>query len=158
MDNKLCYRCQQTLPVTDFHKNKRRPDGLASSCKECHKAECREHRARHKVKVYLRELANKDKVKLEVFSHYCDGPIACKCGYNDLRALTLDHIDGGGNEHRKLIKKRCGTDFYRWVKKNNYPSGIQVLCMNCQFVKRHENNEMNRHHKKFKAPVGEPGP
>jgi hypothetical protein len=29
-----------------------------------------------------------------------------------------------------------GCRFYLWLKTNKYPSGYQVLCMNCQFVKK----------------------
>ena len=24
-----------------------------------------------------------------------------------------------------------GTKFYRWLKRNNFPEGFQVLCFNC---------------------------
>lgn len=80
-------------------------------------------------------------LKLEVFTHYCDGqPPKCSCGHNDLRALSIDHVNGKGTAHRKTIKGG-GLGFYRWLKVNAYPTGFQVLCMNCQFVKRHESRE-----------------
>jgi hypothetical protein len=31
----------------------------------------------------------------------------------------------------------------KWIIDNNYPPSIQILCMNCQFIKRHERNEDN---------------
>jgi len=92
-----------------------------------------------------RELANrivkraKDKLKLEVLTYYGKGKCACvKCGFNDVRALSIDHIKGDGYLHREIL---IGGDFYRWLKKNNYPEGYQTLCMNCQFIKRIENKE-----------------
>jgi len=82
-------------------------------------------------------------IKIKVFTHYCGGDVKCnKCPYTDIRALSIDHINGDGSEHRKLINKR-GIGFYNWLIKNNYPEGFQVLCMNCQFIKRDENNESN---------------
>lgn len=32
---KVCSKCGRELPISDFHKNKRRKDGLNSSCKYC---------------------------------------------------------------------------------------------------------------------------
>jgi hypothetical protein len=38
----------------------------------------------------------------------------------------------------------AGYGFYTWLKKNGFPEGLQVLCMNCNWVKRVENNELKR--------------
>ena len=76
------------------------------------------------------------KVKKEVLAHYGGLPPKCaKCGYADIRALTIDHIDGGGNAHRKQIAKTSSIGFYAWLRRNKYPEGFQVLCMNDQFLK-----------------------
>lgn len=77
-------------------------------------------------------------LKQEVYAHYGGG--CRRCGFGDIRALSIDHINGGGNRHRKEIGR--GNSFWRWLKKNNYPSGFQILCMNCQFIKRYENKEL----------------
>lgn len=37
-ETKRCGTCKRTLPVGDFHLDKRRPDGLKGECKECSKA------------------------------------------------------------------------------------------------------------------------
>lgn len=68
------------------------------------------------------------------------GGVVCKrCGFDDIRALSIDHVNGGGNKHRReLGKSATGSWFYRWLVKNGFPEGFQVLCMNCQFIKRHE--------------------
>ena len=80
---------------------------------------------------------SKDKLKSEIFSTYGCGELKCKgCGESDLAVLTIDHINGGGNQHRKKIGCKTGCSFYRWLKKNGYPEGFQVLCFNCQFRKR----------------------
>ena len=65
----------------------------------------------------------------------------CKCGYNDIRALAIDHVNGGGNKHRTQLGRRGGGEFYRWLVMNGYPEGYQVLCMCCQFIKKIENQE-----------------
>ena len=54
-----------------------------------------------------------------------------------MRALSIDHLDGGGTAHRKIV----GRNIYYWLIKNAFPKGYQVLCMNCQWIKRVEKNE-----------------
>lgn len=88
------------------------------------------------------------KIKIEVLSHYSTNPTHCANIFNmhkelfiDLRCLSIDHINGDGRYHVKTFGR---GHLYRWLKKNNYPKGFQVLCMNCQWIKRHENNEFTR--------------
>lgn len=83
------------------------------------------------------------RVKGLVITHYGNGNMACvRCGFGDVRALTIDHINGGGSEHIKQLKmQRGGSHFYKWLIKSDYPVGYQTLCMNCQLIKRFENNE-----------------
>ncbi len=70
--------------------------------------------------------------KIIVLTYYGNGKCACVlCGFEDVRALSIDHINGGGTEHRRQIHK----NMYRWLVDNNYPKGYQTLCMNCQFIK-----------------------
>ncbi|MFA7101325.1 MAG: hypothetical protein WC196_06300 [Bacilli bacterium] len=100
--------------------------------KEKHRIVCKETRKR---------------VKIEVLTHYGDGKCSCvRCGFEDVRALSLDHINSDGNVERKEnIVSKTGTGLYSWLKSNNYPEGYQTLCMNCQFIKRHENEEWFRY-------------
>ena len=80
------------------------------------------------------------KLKLNVIAYYSQGNMACsRCGFADIRALSVDHINGGGTKHRSEVGE--GRAFWRWLVKNNYPEGYQILCMNCQFIKREENQE-----------------
>ena len=94
-----------------------------------------------KQKIYKEKAKEKQKrLKLEVLRHYSPD-LKCRCGFSDVRALSIDHIKGNGFKHRKEIGN---VNFYQWIKKNNFPKGFQVLCFNCQWIKRVENNEVNR--------------
>lgn len=62
---------------------------------------------------------------------------AC-CGERHIEFLCIDHKDGGGTKHRESVG--FGSNFYRWLKKNGYPDGYQVLCWNCNSAK-HQNGE-----------------
>jgi hypothetical protein len=85
------------------------------------------------------------RLRNEILSHYSENSkeLKCRrCGFSDIRALTIDHINGGGGIHRQQLKNtHRGIHFYVWLKKNGFPLGFQTLCMNCQFIKRVENNE-----------------
>lgn len=80
-----------------------------------------------------RETQNKR--KLEVFNHYGGSKCAC-CGETIFEFLTIDHINGGGSQHRKEIGG-LGHVLYRWLIKNNFPDGFQILCYNCNCAKGH---------------------
>lgn len=64
---------------------------------------------------------------LEVIDAYGGAKCVC-CGENNIKFLTIDHVDGGGNEHRRQIGS---PNIYGWLRRNNYPKGFQVLCYNC---------------------------
>lgn len=70
---------------------------------------------------------NRD-IKREVLNHY-GNKCAC-CGEYRIEFLTIDHINGGGNKHRKEIG-RGGSSLYKWLEYHNFPEGYRVLCFNC---------------------------
>ena len=80
----------------------------------------------------------KHRIKYKALSHYCDNDIPPKCaccGETHIEFLTIDHIHGGGRKHREEVG--FGKSFYRWLIKNNFPKGFQVLCYNCNCAKGH---------------------
>lgn len=64
-----------------------------------------------------------------------------KCGFDDWRALQVDHINGGGTKERKIVTdvpslyKAVVSDVESDKKK------YQLLCANCNWIKRYENRE-----------------
>ena len=88
------------------------------------------HRARYRIK--LRERV------FDVLGSFC-----VHCGFTDVRALQIDHRYGGGNAERKRI---TGVEaFYRRVIK--HPEQYQILCANCNWIKRYENGELNEEYR-----------
>ena len=52
------------------------------------------------------------------------------------KGKEIDHINNDGNKQRKNGKYTGGTaNFYYWIKTNNYPTDLQVLCYNCNMAK-----------------------
>jgi len=67
-------------------------------------------------------------LKKEVIMAY-GGECSC-CGETMLEFLTIDHVNGNGNEHRQTIGR--GYKLYKWLKNNNYPKKeFRLLCYNC---------------------------
>lgn len=67
--------------------------------------------------------------------HYGGSPPKCSCCDETIyEFLTIDHIHNNGKEHRKKIGG-AGINLYRWLIKNNFPDGFQVLCYNCNWGK-----------------------
>ena len=133
--NRLCVRCGKRIPVSN-----------SKNCSACNE-KWRKHywlkygenyRERRK-KWWKLKYAEKSKeqsrasrlrIKLEVFEAYGGCQCAC-CGEEHLRFLSIDHINGGGFQHRQEINQH-GCSFYRWLRKKKFPPGYRVLCMNCQ--------------------------
>lgn len=69
---------------------------------------------------------------------------ACKkCGYDiDIRALQIDHIYGDGY----IDRRKNSNKFYRetWEAVVGGSDRFQVLCANCNFIKRSENREYKK--------------
>lgn len=77
-------------------------------------------------------LVRKRQVRNQTFEAYGGAFCAC-CGEGHIEFLTLDHINGGGAAERRRIGKRA-MYFYGWLRKQGYPPGYRVLCMNCNFA------------------------
>lgn len=81
----------------------------------------------------------KAKLKASLFDMY--GHSCVWCGFDDKRALTLDHKRNNGNEERRSIGER---GVYLKAKNCFLPDEYQILCMNCQFIKRCEAGKQNQ--------------
>ena len=62
-----------------------------------------------------------------------------RCGFNDERALQVDHIDGGGNKERIALNGANASVYRRVLATNGV--GYQLLCANCNWIKRAERQE-----------------
>ena len=87
------------------------------------------------------------RVKSEVYEAY--GGYKCRCyGETEPLFLSIDHVHNDGAAMRKAkLYSGSGTGFYQWLRKNKFPDGFQVLCMNCQ-VGKHKNGGVCPHQQK----------
>ena len=72
------------------------------------------------------------------------GKKCCKCGFEDSRALQIDHVNGNGRKDRS--SKGSLTYYYRVLKSiKRHELKYQLLCANCNWIKRYENKEYTYH-------------
>ncbi len=145
---KKCTKCGAIKYRTDFYlqsacKNgKKYPGG---ECKSCTMDRRKQYKIDNPEHVFKLDKAYRQKrnirVKEAVFAAYGGYKCAC-CGETEKLFLTIDHItNDGANHRRKISGKRttAGLPFYMWLVRNNFPEGLQILCMNCQHGKRMNN-------------------
>lgn len=111
---KQCSTCKIWLSLSDFYSTTSTLSGRKAECKQC-----------TSVLTSIRERAKRE----HILQHY--GGQCCCCGEARYEFLAIDHLEGGGNQHRKQI----GNKIYRWLRRNNLPEGFQVLCHNCNMAK-----------------------
>lgn len=111
------------------------------ACKECPSCGCRPAR----VGVTLCELCHttrqkyyklkRDETYNIIFKRY--GEFCTCCGETDREFLTIDHIDGNGNKHRKEVKRAGGVGFYQKLVQLGLPEGFRTRCFNCNIAAYH---------------------
>lgn len=116
------------------HQKKRTPEEIKASIERAKIRRAIWHEENRDRRL-LQAKERKKQIKIEVLTYYGMGECKClMCGYETLAALTLDHInDDGYNE------SRSGHELYQYLRKTNFPTGYQTLCMNCQYIKREAN-------------------
>ncbi len=122
-----------------YETNKKRYDRLKANrqCKECMQPLEPDSTTRCKscnAKGAERTREFNRKLKMNAFNQY-GGSVCVGCGITDPDLLTVDHIENDGASHRKM-DKLAKNNMYRWLVKNNYPEGFQILCWNCNMGKQ----------------------
>lgn len=120
-----CEGCRENKDCDLFYTRKNsRAD---TRCKECViKMRSTEH-------YRLQDKKRREKLRSDVINHYSNGKNCCKCcGETEIKFLSLDHINGGGNRHRHEMGTR---GLYGVLRRDGYPKGFQILCHNCNLAK-----------------------
>jgi hypothetical protein len=70
------------------------------------------------------------------------GGRCARCGFDDWRALQIDHVEGGGRTDRSTFANTAAfTQHVITACKLGDRGKYQVLCANCNWIKRHEREE-----------------
>lgn len=67
------------------------------------------------------------------------GGKCARCGFNDYRALDVDHINGNANKEGRVAVETL----WPWVEAHPQEARLkyQLLCANCNRIKMHERKE-----------------
>jgi hypothetical protein len=94
-----------------------------------------------RLRQYHRRWQNKGyaRMKEEIFSGL--GSKCSACGITDRRVLQIDHVNGGGGRQERIYMgstnrmRQILREFHTNVK------AFQLLCANCNWIKRYEKRE-----------------
>lgn len=118
---KKCSACGEIKSIDNYTPHKGYVDNYKKQCKQCDSFRWSIRLKQHR------------KEALESI-----GDLKCQsCNIDDYRVLVIDHLYGGGNVERKALNSV--VKFYKLVKEQ--PERYQILCHNCNYLKRIDNNE-----------------
>jgi hypothetical protein len=141
---KACIRCKTVKPLGEFEDEK---GYVKAQCGVCRVYSATfAVRDRRKWTDSQRQITQRKRaaalrsLKTEVLAAY-GGHCGC-CGEGALEFLSIDHVNGNGNSHKRELRKMSkpgvsSPNLYMWLKQKGYPEGFQVLCHNCNQAKGH---------------------
>ena len=133
---KQCLQCKEIKPLTEFP---RKGPTWQPRCRICDAIFC-----------YERYQKQTEELKEKVFDAL--GRVCSCCGESEPAFLTLDHVGGGGKEHRKKLSKY--NALYRDVLASVDSGKYRILCMNCNWAIRF--GKQCPHQSKKLVAVGQP--
>jgi len=126
-NQKFCNKCRPTKAIRERYASKKYYWKNIEKCRQSKRESKRRIRKQLKEKI------------VNAFGGKC-----AKCGFTDIRALQIDHINGNGINDRKKFKN---YSFYKYVLKNTHSGEYQLLCANCNWIKRYEKKEFGNKRK-----------
>lgn len=123
-----------------------RPDGKIE-CRICRRQRNVRYRAQNLAACRRRGVVFYHKLRTEVLELL--GARCGRCENNDPRVLQLDHLFGGGSRERRAIRTNCS-----YKRALEYPEEYQILCANCNWIKRAELNENAYQNESFRIDTG----
>jgi hypothetical protein len=155
---KICTKCNVMKDEDQFFRRSDTGKSMAwcKDCRNTHRGTTR-HKyrsstllakkrwyAKHADKINNHKKSKRAANKSIVYSHYGEACAICSESINEF--LTIDHVSGGGRQHRRQISSRI----YEWLILNRFPSEFRILCRNCNvkvFIDQNQRQIINRHKK-----------
>lgn len=91
------------------------------------------HYPENRLSYAARSRKYKEKLFSEFMSHY--GYACTCCGEKDRRFLSVEHLHGGGNKHRRELRRPGVEAIILDIKRKGWGPGYTTLCFNCNFAK-----------------------
>lgn len=116
---RMCPGCGEFKPEQDYFRNRAKSHGRSTKCRMCHSD----------------EMSRRDQA-LRVLALGALGGKCVGCGLEDRRVLCIDHVNGNGWLERQERGMRAMI-----ARILNGVPGYQLLCHNCNHLKKLENGE-----------------
>jgi len=152
--HKTCSKCGEPKSPEEFYRRR--------VCKVCnstyrkaynkspkHKASMAKYNQKPSVVLMNRARRTKYHANLRAKVIALLGGKCAKCPFTDPRALQVDHINGGGAKERRTKGTRGNSGVNHKIL-SGQTEGYQLLCANCNWIKRIENKE---HGRRFLSPA-----
>lgn len=108
-------------------------------CRDCERASRNRYYDKHKATRSQVNALNDRRLRAIKRQALLDelGGKCVKCGFDDYRALHIDHINGGGSKEQRDVPSLSAR--YKLIRA--HPERYQLLCANHNAIKMYENNE-----------------
>lgn len=150
----LTHKKQQSEQAKEYYiSNRVARLKYAKEYRECHKNDKEYLDRKHRINKRLYYKYRTEKLAWQKENHKKErikflkmvGGCKCRiCGHDDWRALQIDHVYGDGAEERRKYGSKgiSRKEQSRLIKEN--PEKYQILCSNCNWIKKYENKETRR--------------
>lgn len=130
---KVCSRCKETKPVSEFGKSSKAKDGLQWHCRTC-KSEL--HRLNHDARMVSIKASQQKRIEAgrEYVVEYLRENPCVDCGVSDIRVLEFDHVRG---EKRNGVATLVQQAYSLEVIQAEIAK-CEVRCRNCHVIKTYE--------------------
>lgn len=139
MTTKLCSKCEKQKPLSEYHVNRGKPDGLHNYCKSCWKIYRKSHYTANKTK-YIDKATRWKLARRKELAELKKDLCCIKCGENHPAALDFHHTDPTYKEGS------IGTVASRWSR-NRLEKELEkcvVLCSNCHRKLHHDLSQVDK--------------
>lgn len=92
---------------------------------------------KHKEQIRFKAIEKRKKIRFMILEKL--GGKCSNCGIDDFRVLQIDHVNGGGVREIKNFGGR-NQEFFNNIL-NDKSGKYQLLCANCNWIKRYNRNE-----------------
>lgn len=132
---RICTRCYQTKPESEYFVKDSRVGRLHAQCKDCYRTHRKvtyaEHYARYRELYRRRAKKRRDELRAEFHTNmrtFMTGKACSDCGESDIRVLELDHLDPNNKTFNISQAVRLG---FNWSAVELEIKKCQILCANC---------------------------
>ena len=127
-EEKRCSSCGEVKPRSEFHRQRGKPDGLQTKCRQCNIAQAMAAHAANPERARARIKKRADRLKNEnrrgVLDYLLDHPCV-DCGETDPVVLEFDHL----RDKRMNVSNMCRS--FSWSVILEEIAKCEVRCANC---------------------------